>query len=162
MPGMQRRAWALSLPIALLGVAAGGLALRAGDAREPSYAQYYGPLTAQEYAFAVTIAKRDYGRHGNRIVVATARAYRGLVRYEPNLSGTCSSGRILEVDLAGSFPGAVMSANNSDASARPEQETIYQADATTGEPCLVRLSEGGPFNRDTRAANLLPALRAGR
>ena len=70
------------------------------------------------------IAERDCGRDQNHIVIATAKVHWGTVR-GPNLFGNGTSGQLLEVDLAGSFPGSVVLAYVGVAREMPSEENTY-------------------------------------
>jgi hypothetical protein len=153
-------AWMLGLPVALVAIVAGGFALHSGQASGHSYAQYHGPLTAEEYAYALKVAEHDYHARGNHITFATATIHPGTVPAS-NLSGRCTSGHVLTIRLAGTFPGSLaLDGLAGESQSGPDTMAVYKADASTGQASLVSQVTGGPFTRNVHAANLLPALHA--
>ena len=142
----------------LAAAAAWGALLLSGSASHSAAAGdpvRYGPLSAEQYAAAVRIAKADLARDDGKVTSATAILRRGRVR-TPNLHGTCTSGRVIRILLIGRFRHVDVSVAPGEPTG-PVRAVRYVADAATGRACLVsvRIGHLSPY---PHGADLLPAL----
>ncbi|HET7355534.1 MAG TPA: META domain-containing protein [Nocardioidaceae bacterium] len=104
-------------------------------------------LTAQEYAFAVALARKEIREDDASVSSATVTVGRGTVT-DSNLGHSCTSGRLLHIKLIGSFPRIVTSGLPQDPSspAVPGDFTVHAvlltADAESGRACLKGVQTG--------------------
>jgi hypothetical protein len=88
------------------------------------------------------------------VTAAAAHVVAGRIQ-TPNLSTGCTSGHLLVVDLVGDFPNIAIGAREEPTG--PDMWVTVKADPTTGEACLVGVSQGN-FQAPAGSADLMPAL----
>jgi hypothetical protein len=143
----------------MLGAAAlwGALLLGAGATHNPAVGDPadYGPLSAEQYAAAVRIARADLAHDHGKLTSATAIVTKGRVKQSDG-HGACTSGRVLKVQLIGHFRHLAVSVAPGRPTG-PDQAVVSVADAATGRACIVgvRLGHLSPYRH---GADLLPAL----
>jgi hypothetical protein len=127
--------------------------MRAEVRHEPP--SVHGSLTNEQYAAAVRIAQHQVHRVHPRLTSATAIVKRGTVS-RTNMSGSCTSGRVIEIRLIGHGFRAVAGGLPGRGGGRVTSMQVT-ADAVSGHPCLlsVRTGHGSPYHG---AADLMPAL----
>jgi len=115
----------------------------------------YGPLSSSQYAAAVAIAQREIDKERARVTSATAVIKSGKV-HQPNLAGSCTSGREIRILLIGRFPHIAV-APPPGAPDGPVRSVGITADATSGRACLLGVGNVHvhPY---PHSANLMPAL----
>jgi hypothetical protein len=142
----------------LVGVGLWGADLMRADAKHESHVgdpADYGPLSSSQYAAAVAVAQHEVDQEGAHLTSATAALRPGQV-HQPNLPGSCTSGRVILIRLVGRFPHV----HGNQTAGQPHRggTTVgITADATTGRACLlvVRNAHSHAYRR---SADLLPAL----
>jgi hypothetical protein len=127
----------------------------AGRDRTVGDAADYGPLSADQYAAAVTVAQHQADRLGGRLATATAVVRPGQVS-QANLAGRCDSGSMVRIRLTGRFPH-VATGGSVGASDGAVTTVDITADGTSGRACLLAVATGkaSPYRQ---AADLMPAL----
>ncbi|HET8665393.1 MAG TPA: hypothetical protein VFM08_13835 [Nocardioides sp.] len=150
----KRTAWVFGVAGLLMvaGGVAGAQMLRA-DAQHPAEK---GRLTQAQYDDAVRIARHQVRRLDPRLTSASAIVRPGTVT-RPNMTGTCSSGSVILIRLAGHdfHVGTGARADGKDA---PVTTVEITADATSGRPCLRSVLTGPPASPYRNGDDLLPAL----
>lgn len=137
--------------VAILAVATATLSQ--GDSQDSappavSPSQAHGNLTDQEYAAAVSIAQQRLQGEGATITSATATVGAGTVA-DSNVGYDCESGRLLHIQLIGTFPHIVTGGTPllPGSTAAPEDNTVHAVlitgDPVTGRACLVGVQTGG-------------------
>lgn len=105
----------------------------------------HGRLTAQEYAAAVALARREVTREDASLTSATATVGIGTAP-DSNTGHDCVSGRLLHVTLIGTFPHIVTTGHPVESSAADEDFTVHAvlltADAKDGRACLIAVKTG--------------------
>ena len=135
----------------------GLLMLRADATNRPRFERSAddGPLTPRQYGLAVAAAQRAVELDRAHVASATAVVKKGRLR-DPNQSGLCRSGRLIEIRLTGRFPE--ISAHRAPwAPSGPVTSVQITVDGTSGRSCRLDLGVGrtAPYRH---AADLLPAL----
>jgi hypothetical protein len=117
----------------------------------------HGPLTAEQYAAAVRVAKGEITREQAHVTSATAILVRGK-EHHGNLGPPCSSGHEIKIRLIGRFPNTNVGGPPDDG--QPVPHGLYVTtilDAATLQACVtgVSLGHGTPY---PHSADLLPAI----
>lgn len=110
-----------------------------GALDEPSIASTalgHGPLTDQQFAAAVAVARAEAHKDDAVLTSATATIGDGT-ETDPNAGPACTSGRLLHIKLIGTFPHIVTGGFSSPASNGPVTVVLVTADAVSGQPCLI-------------------------
>jgi len=149
-----RTAWVLSVAgLLMTSVGVVGAQLMRADAH---HSTEDGHLTQAQYDAAVRLARHQVRRLHPRLTSASAIVRRGTVT-QPNMSGSCTSGTVLEIRLVGHDFRAV-TGGLAGQKHRSVTSVEITADPATGRPCLLSVATGrpGPAYRD--GDDLLPAL----
>lgn len=110
------------------------------------HAPKHGRLTAQEYAAAVALARREVIHEDASLTSATATVGIGTVP-DPNTGYHCVSGRLLHVTLIGTFPHIVTTGHPVESGAAADEDftvhaVVLTADAKDGRVCLISVKTG--------------------
>jgi hypothetical protein len=105
----------------------------------------HGALTDQEYAAAVRVARQQIRAADATITGATVTASSGKV-LDSNTGHACTSGRLLNIKLIGSFPHTVTTGHPVRPGDPPPDFTVravlITADAQSGLTCLIGVQTG--------------------
>lgn len=93
----------------------------------------YGSLSAHEFAVATRVARLEADREARTITSATATATPGTLRAS-NTGHPCTSGRLLQIKLLGTFRTAVLPPPGRNDTVT---EMDLTADPVSGEACLI-------------------------
>lgn len=102
------------------------------------------PLTDSETALAEHAAQAFVRRQDASITSATATAEEGTIA-EPNTTGQCLSGRLLHIQLIGTFPKIVTTGYPVEAGSEEDltvRAVDITADASSGSVCVITARTG--------------------
>jgi hypothetical protein len=104
----------------------------------------HGPLTDEQYHYALVVAQREAHRTARTITSATVTLGHGRVT-DPNRGHKCLSGTELHVKLIGTFNigvGGPPVSTTSPSADYAVHGVLITVDAATGEECLLSVQTG--------------------
>jgi hypothetical protein len=132
-----RTAACLLATIAIGGCASSALV----DATPSGSALAHGSLTEHDFGVAVAVARAEVDKDSAVLTSATASIGVGTVT-DPNAGPPCTSGKLLHINLIGTFPRIVHGGLAGDPAQSPVSAVLITADPVSGKPCLIGVETG--------------------
>jgi hypothetical protein len=100
-------------------------------------------LTDDEFEAALAVARKQAASQARQVTLATATVIEGTPTVPSNTGTACSSGRLLNISLFGTF-NIVTGGMAGNPNGGEVTELDMTADAVTGRPCVIEVATGTP------------------